>query len=102
MHQNPSSAESVARTFEEIFSALPPLDSPVYLRMLDTTAPEELPAQVLVRAYRQLCSAGAEVSARATLERLVASSYRSFYLGGIYRLANGMLHVGNTLTMRTT
>lgn len=87
MHQNPSSAESVARAFEEIFSTLPPLDSPAYLRMLDTAAPEELPAQVLVRAYRQLCSAGVEAPARATLERLVASPYRSFYLAGIHRLA---------------
>ena len=87
MLQHLSSAESVARAFEEIFSALPPLDSPAYLRLLETAAPEELPAQVLVRAYRQLCSAGAEAPARATLERLVASPYRSFYLRGIHRLA---------------
>ena len=55
--------------------------------MLETAAPEELPAQVLVRAYRQLCSAGAEAPARATLERLVASPYRSFYLGSVHKLA---------------
>lgn len=91
MPQNPSSAESVARVFEEIFFALPPLDSPAYLRMLETAVPEELPAQVLVRAYRQLCGAGAETPAQATLERLVASSYRSFYLASIHRLAKMLI-----------
>jgi hypothetical protein len=68
--------EADARTYEErneaIYRGLPPLDSPEYLRLLETAKPEALPAEVLVRVYRQLCQAEPYgEAARATLERLL-------------------------------
>src|SRR5262247_1893964 len=87
MSQKELSTKSPTKLFEEIFAALPPLDSPEYLRLLNTATPEELPAQVLVRAYRQLCSAGAEAEARATLGRLITGQHAGFYLKSIHTLA---------------
>jgi hypothetical protein len=68
--------EADARTYEErneaIYRGLPPLDSPEYLRLLETAKPEALPAEVLVRVYRQLCQGEPYGdAARATIERLV-------------------------------
>jgi hypothetical protein len=94
MSQKQLSTKSPTKPFEEIFAALPPLDSPEYLRLLNTATPEALPAQVLVRAYRQLCRAGAEAEARSTLERLIAGRYAEFYLKSIHALAKKQVMSG--------
>lgn len=56
------------RVLEELFQALPPLDSDDYLRLLETAPRSELPPEALVRAFRQLPPGG--VASRATLARL--------------------------------
>jgi hypothetical protein len=71
--------------YEKIFAALPPLDSQEYIEYLETASTEELPAQVIVRAYRQLCNARREDAMRATLDRLVDHQYG--YLKPIRHLA---------------
>jgi DNA-directed RNA polymerase specialized sigma24 family protein len=79
--------ETAAETFNKVFEALPPLDSPQYIALLDTASAAELPAQVLARAYRQLCAAGSEEAARLTLKRLVGSGGKFGYLAAVRRLA---------------
>jgi hypothetical protein len=78
---------AAAKSYETIFAALPPLDSPEYLYLLDTATASELPAPVLAKSFRQLASAGADAAARVTLERLVASSHREAYLLVVRKLA---------------
>jgi hypothetical protein len=78
---------AAAKSYETIFAALPPLDSPEYLHLLDTATASELPAPVLAKSFRQLASAGADAAARVTLERLVASSHREAYLLVVRKLA---------------
>ena len=82
--QTPAAA---AKSYEMIFAALPPLDSPEYLHLLATATASELPAPVLAKSFRQLASAGADAAARATLERLVASGHRETYLLVVQKLA---------------
>src|SRR5947209_6404638 len=43
-----------ARTKEEVFQVLPPLGSDEYVRYISSANAEELPPEVLARAYRQL------------------------------------------------
>lgn len=78
---------TAADTFDKVFETLPPLGSPQYAALLETASAAELPAQVLARAYRQLCAAGSEDSARATLARLVGNGGRYGYLAAVRRLA---------------
>jgi hypothetical protein len=78
---------AAAKSYETIFAALPPLDSPEYLHLLDTATASELPAPVLVKSFRQLADAGADAAASVTLERLVASSHRETYLLVVRKLA---------------
>jgi DNA-directed RNA polymerase specialized sigma24 family protein len=69
--QREQSPEDIPVTrFEALFAALPPLGSPDYLEYVSTAPPDALPAQVLVRAYRQLCGAKREDAMRVTLNRL--------------------------------
>ncbi|HEY9404240.1 MAG TPA: hypothetical protein VIQ24_16405 [Pyrinomonadaceae bacterium] len=80
-----------ARTYEEryeaIYKGLPPLDSPEYLRLLETAKPEVLPAEVLVRAYRQLCQAEPHgKAASATIETLLVS-HEAYYFSRVRALA---------------
>lgn len=56
-------------SLEHAFESLPPLGSAEFLEYIRTAPSEELPAQVLVRAYRQLPPGSS--AARSTLERLV-------------------------------
>jgi hypothetical protein len=73
--------------YEEIYKGLPPLDSPEYLRLLNTAKPEELPAEVLVRAYRQLCQAEPHgVAASATIETLLVR-HGTYYFSRVRSLA---------------
>lgn len=66
---NPTKEETVDRpSMEELFQRLPPLGSDEYLQHVRTTSPLDLPAEVLVRAFRQLPPD--TLAARATLERL--------------------------------
>ncbi|HEX9929519.1 MAG TPA: hypothetical protein VGB02_13355 [Pyrinomonadaceae bacterium] len=83
---------STGDIYNEIFSALPPLDSPEYLELLERASISELPAQVLVRAYRQLLVSGSD-AADATLARLV-SSKKYNYLSAIRLLASKMVAEG--------
>ena len=79
--------EPVADTFNRVFEALPPLNSPQYIALLNSASATDLPAQVLARAYRQLCAAGSEDASRATLARLVGSGGKYGYLAAVRRLA---------------
>ncbi|MDQ4123247.1 MAG: hypothetical protein M3209_17560 [Acidobacteriota bacterium] len=72
--------------YNRIFSELPPLGSPEYIRLLETAPVSELPAQVLARAFRQLIASGSSAAAEATLVRLVASK-KFDYLAALRRLA---------------
>jgi DNA-directed RNA polymerase specialized sigma24 family protein len=85
MKKTPLSVSASANLFDAIFAALPPLDSPEYLKLLETATADELPAPVLAKAFRQL--AGVDGAARATLERLVASPHREQYLLVVRKLA---------------
>lgn len=69
---------------ERIFQALPKLGSPEYMELLKTASATELPAQVLVRAFRQLADGRA---ADATLERLLMSDATFGYLRHLRRKA---------------
>lgn len=79
--------QSIRGAFEAIFEALPPLDSPQFIDYLRTASAANLPAQVVTRAYRQLCTAGRDEAAQATLVRLVGSEYKYHYLASVRRLA---------------
>jgi hypothetical protein len=79
--------KSIRGAFEAIFEALPPLDSPQFIDYLRTASAADLPAQVVARAYRQLCTAGREEAAQATVTRLVGSEYKYHYLASVRRLA---------------
>jgi hypothetical protein len=70
---------------DEIFDALPPLGSKAYLERIKHAPARELPAQVLVRAYRQLPPGSAE--ANATLTRLVGHYDRDGYLAPLWQAA---------------
>lgn len=73
--------------FDVIFEALPPLDSPEYLEYLQTATASELPPQILARAFRQLCAAGAEQAADQTLARLLGDDSKYGYLKVVHHLA---------------
>jgi hypothetical protein len=70
---------------DRIFKALPLLGSAAYLSLLKTATAAELPAPVLVRAYRAL---GRESDGgRATLDRLVGRHNEYGYLRALYTSA---------------
>jgi DNA-directed RNA polymerase specialized sigma24 family protein len=69
---------------EQIYNALPPLGSTEYMHRLKTASAAELPAPVLVRAYRQLRSGPV---ADATLERLLGYNEKYGYLTPLYKAA---------------
>jgi hypothetical protein len=70
-------------SFDEVFAALPPVGSPEYLERLRTASTQELPPEVLARAYRQLAGEDDE-AARATLARLLGEKKgRPEYLGTV-------------------
>jgi hypothetical protein len=80
-------ARKYEERFEAIYRGLPPLDSPEYLQLLETAKPEELPAEVLVRVYRQLCQAEPYgEAARATIERLLVR-HEAYYFQRVRSLA---------------
>jgi hypothetical protein len=56
--------------YDEIFAALPPLDSQAYREHINHAPKSELPAEVLVRAFHILSQAGPHNAAEATLGRL--------------------------------
>lgn len=61
---------STQEKLEILFQALPPLGTPEYLGYLRQADRQELPPEVLVRAYRQLAAAGHDDAAQQTLARL--------------------------------
>jgi DNA-directed RNA polymerase specialized sigma24 family protein len=69
---------------EQIYNALPPLSSAEYMEKVKTASAAELPAPVLVRAYRQLKSGPA---ADATLGRLLGYNAKYGYLTPLYKAA---------------
>jgi hypothetical protein len=70
---------------ERIFQSLPPLGSQEYLVLVRTAPAKDLPAEVLVRAYRALGCAGQ--AAEATLARLLSQSATYGYMKPLHRLA---------------
>jgi DNA-directed RNA polymerase specialized sigma24 family protein len=78
---------SIQGAFDAIFEALPPLSSPQFIDHLRTASAADLPAQVVARAYRQLCIAGMDDAARAALARLVGNDDKYHYLASVRRLA---------------
>lgn len=70
---------------DELFEALPPLGSKEYLERIKQAPATELPAQVLVRAYRQLPIGSVE--ANATLSRLLGNYDRDGYLAPLWQAA---------------
>jgi hypothetical protein len=91
MENEPDSGTAAELSSHELlFDELPPLGSPPYLELLKSATPANLPAEVLVRAYRQLPLGS--VAGRATLERLVGrSGSRWFYLSLVTHLARQQL-----------
>jgi len=81
--------------FREVFDALPRLGSPEYLTYLETADVATLPAQVLVRAYRQLAQAGMEDAAKSTLARLLGQEDRYGYLIPVRLFARDLLARGH-------
>jgi DNA-directed RNA polymerase specialized sigma24 family protein len=65
----PSSLRQRAATLEKFFQELPPLGSDDYLAHVEGAPTDELPPEVLVRAFRQLPPDS--LSSRVTLRRLV-------------------------------
>jgi hypothetical protein len=87
MENEPDTEKPARRSvIEQIFHQLPPLGSQEYLELLKIAPPADLPAEVLVRAYRQLPLGSA--AGRATLDRLVGrTESRWHYLGFVAWLA---------------
>jgi DNA-directed RNA polymerase specialized sigma24 family protein len=73
---------------EELFQKLPPLDSQDYLMHLKSASARDLPAPVLVRAYRQLRAGPA---AEATLTRLLGHNEKYGYITPLYRAAERLV-----------
>jgi hypothetical protein len=77
--------ESENEKNERIFRDLPRLTSPEYLRRLKEATAAQLPAPVLVRAFRELMTVAGEEGGRlgraaeATLIRLLATKYERAY-----------------------
>lgn len=80
--------ETRAQRIDRIFASLPPLDSSEYLDLLKTATAADLPAEVLVRAYRQLKRG---LAAEATLSRLVGTGKKYGYLDSLYSVAQSRL-----------
>lgn len=91
MNKSEVRPQEITDRFREIFEKLPRLDSPEYLNHLETAESHELPAQVLVRAYRQLALAGKDDLAKATLARLLGQEDRYGYLRPIRQFAKDLL-----------
>jgi hypothetical protein len=84
--------ESEDERNERLFQALPPLDSPAYLTLLKTASARDLPAPVLVRAFRQLVGTrGGE----ATLGRLLTTDATYGYLRPLRRMAEKLVKPGS-------
>ncbi len=77
----------VSERLDAICAALPAPGSPEYLSLLQTAEASSLPAQVLVRAWRQLTAAGHDEAAEATLARLLDERNRHGYLKTVRHLA---------------
>lgn len=77
------------KRIDEIFDSLPALGSQAYLDLVRRAPASELPAQVLVRAYRQLPPESLE--AEATLGRLLGQNDRDGYLTPLWRAATRKL-----------
>ncbi len=83
-----SGGETSAQPFDEVFVSLPPFDSAEYLDYLRTAATNELPPEVLARAYRLLAGNGNPQASRATLARLLGDKRgRPEYLQPLLYLA---------------
>src|SRR5688572_13210162 len=80
----PEPPESSPDRNEALFQALPPLDSADYLNLLKSATAKDLPAPVLVRAYRQIKAGPA---AEATLDRLLGFNEKYGYITPLYKMA---------------
>lgn len=87
MSRPPTSQTGNAGSIEELFQGLPPLGSDLYIERVRTAPRRELPAEVLVRAFRQLPPNSP--AARATLKRLFGRAGKQWeYLQPIARMAH--------------
>lgn len=84
MREKASAAAGFHHSMDAIYQALPPLGSDEYLRHIAEAPTDALPAQVLVRAYRELAKTGSSMAhaANRTLQRLIGSKHGKVeYLG---------------------
>ncbi len=84
MVSQPSSPESPKERNERIFQSLPSLSSVAYSDLLSSASANDLPAPVLVRAFRQIRSGR---NADLTLERLLTSDSVYGYLRPLRKMA---------------
>lgn len=77
--------EPAAARNDRFYRSLPRLGSPEYLTLLKTAPAAELPAEVLVRAFRTLGAAGP--AAEATLGRLLTENEQYGYLRPLVHMA---------------
>jgi hypothetical protein len=86
MREEASAAAEFHQKMDTIFQELPPLGSNEYLRHIAEEPADALPAQVLVRAYREFAKAGPSMAdaANRTLRRLIGRKGGRFeYLGAM-------------------
>ena len=84
-NNDPQKPRPDRRRIDEIFKALPKLGSKEFIAHIKTTPASQLPAQVLVRAYRQLPPGSPE--ANATLARLLGNYEKEGYLRPLWQAA---------------
>jgi len=87
--------EPTRERLDRLFQALPPLHSSEYLEVLEKATAEDLPAPVLVRAYRQLAPTTHSEAIERTLERLLDARDRYGYLKEIRILAKWKVAKGH-------
>lgn len=88
-----SAASDFHERMDARYRALPPRDSRDYLDHLREASVEELPAQVLVRAYREAAANGWEEPRKRTFERLVRETNGRFdHLGPLIRKMRSLMH----------
>lgn len=89
----PAPPESNEERNEKLFQKLPRLGSQDYLTHLKSASAKDLPAPVLVRAYRQIKAGPA---ADATLDRLLGHNEKHGYITPLYKAADRLVNQHDT------
>ncbi|MFN0124570.1 MAG: hypothetical protein ACKV2V_29060 [Blastocatellia bacterium] len=87
MRTQTPTVQLVSQRFDALESALPPLPSAEFMRLLQTADAATLPAQVLARAYRRALAENLDDAAEAILARLLDQGDPHGYLKTIRFLA---------------